>query len=142
MTEAGVVVLEDRCAVLPVGESCLVLAGLSDESLRDGTVDWLMEDVPDGLSILLAHEPQFISDYARAGVDLVFSGHAHGGQIRLPFVGGLYAPGQGFLPKLTKGLYEVEDTTLVVSRGLGNSTFPFRFLNRPEVVVLTLRTED
>lgn len=47
MTEAGVVVLEDRCAVLPVGESCLVLAGLSDESLRDGTVDWLMEDVPD-----------------------------------------------------------------------------------------------
>ena len=142
MTEAGVVVLEDRCAVLPVGESCLVLAGLSDESLRDGTVDWLMEDVPDGLSILLAHEPQFISDYARAGADLVFSGHAHGGQIRLPFVGGLYAPGQGFLPKLTKGLYEVEDTTLVVSRGLGNSTFPFRFLNRPEVVVLTLRTED
>lgn len=124
------------------GRAAWCWLGCQTKACGDGTVDWLMEDVPDGLSILLAHEPQFISDYARAGADLVFSGHAHGGQIRLPFVGGLYAPGQGFLPKLTKGLYEVEDTTLVVSRGLGNSTFPFRFLNRPEVVALTLRTED
>ena len=56
-------------------------------------------------------------------------------------MGGLYAPGQGVLPKLTQGLYEVEDTTLVVSRGMGNSTFPLRLLNRPEVVALTLETE-
>ena len=92
--------------------------------------------------VLLSHRPSLLETYGACGADLVFSGHAHGGQIRLPFVGGLYAPGQGFLPKLTKGLYGVEDTTLVVSRGLGNSTFPFRFLNRPEVVALTLRTEN
>ena len=141
LSRAGVLVLEDRWAVLTVGESRLVLAGLSDKSLGDGTVETLMAGVPEGLSILLAHKPQYSSDYARAGADLVFSGHAHGGQIRLPFVGGLYAPGQGFLPKLTQGLYEVEDTTLVVSRGMGNSTFPLRLLNRPEVVALTLETE-
>lgn len=133
--------LEDRCASLPGGGELPGAGWAVRRKPAGGTVDWLMEDVPDGLSILLAHEPQFISDYARAGVDLVFSGHAHGGQIQLPFVGGLYAAGQG--PAQTdQRLYEWEDTTLVVSRGLGNSTFPFRFLNRPEVVVLTLRTED
>ncbi len=140
LSRAGAVLLDDRWTVLDVGESRLVLAGLSDQSLRNSTAGTLMEGVPEELTILLAHEPQFFTWYASAGADLVFSGHAHGGQIRLPLVGGLYAPGQGFLPRLTQGLYEVGDTAMVVSRGLGNSTFPLRVFNRPEVAVLTLRS--
>lgn len=71
-------------------------------------------------------------------VDLVLSGHAHGGQVRLPFIGGLVAPNQGILPKYTAGLYEKQNTFMIVSRGLGNSIIPQRVFNRPEIVVVQL----
>lgn len=89
-------------------------------------------------SILLSHRPEHIDIYAKNGFDLVFSGHAHGGQIRLPFVGGLFAPGQGFFPEYTSGVYSKGKTNMIVSRGLGNSLFPFRVFNRPEIVVCDL----
>ncbi len=90
-------------------------------------------------NILLVHKPRFLETYAALNFDLVFSGHAHGGQIKLPGIGGLLSPGQGFLPKFAEGMIQQDDTTLVVSRGLGNSLFPFRILNNPEVVVLTIQ---
>ena len=71
----------------------------------------------------------------------MFSGHAHGGQFRLPFVGGLIAPNQGLFPKYDSGLYVQEGTNMIVSRGLGNSLFPLRFNNRPEVIVVELQLE-
>lgn len=90
-------------------------------------------------TILLSHRPEHIDTYAEEKFDLVLSGHAHGGQIRIPFLGGLFAPNQGFLPKYTSGLYEQDDTKMIVSRGIGNSVFPFRINNRPELVVITLQ---
>lgn len=69
---------------------------------------------------------------------LVLSGHAHGGQVRLPLLGGLYAPGQGLLPEYDSGLYSLGETQMVVSRGLGNSVAPLRVNNRPELVIVTL----
>ncbi|CAM4163371.1 hypothetical protein PAAL109150_13570 [Paenibacillus alkaliterrae] len=69
---------------------------------------------------------------------MIFSGHAHGGLVRLLFVGGLIVPGQGFLPKYDAGKYEEGDSTLIVSRGLGNSVVPQRLFNRPEVVLVEL----
>lgn len=89
-------------------------------------------------SILLVHEPQFLETYACGGFDLIFAGHAHGGQIRLPFTQGLFAPGQGILPGLTAGVHTCGKTKMVISRGLGNSTFPFRLFNRPEIVFAKL----
>ena len=77
--------------------------------------------------------------YFEAGMDLVLSGHAHGGQIRLPFVGGIIAPHQGCFPKYDGGLYEKDETNMIVSRGIGNSLFPVRFNNRPEVVLIPLQ---
>ena len=68
----------------------------------------------------------------------MLSGHAHGGQIRIPGIGGVYAPGQGFFPKYTSGEYAVGDTTMIVSRGLGNSVLPLRVNDRPEIVIVTL----
>lgn len=87
-------------------------------------------------NVLLAHEPQFIHEYSSFGFDIIFSGHAHGGQIRLPGIGGLFSPGQGIFPKLTSGVHLAGDGNMVISRGLGNSSFPLRVFNRPEIVVV------
>ena len=88
--------------------------------------------------ILLSHRPELVDVYKKCGVDLALTGHAHGGQWRIPGVGGLFAPDQGVMPKLTSGMHEFGDTTLVISRGLGNSGFPIRIANRPELVIITL----
>lgn len=96
------------------------------------------DDCEPVLKILLVHEPQFLETYAEGKFDLIFAGHAHGGQIRLPFTQGLFAPGQGVLPKLTSGIHKRGHSVMVISRGLGNSTFPLRVFNRPELVVVEL----
>ncbi|EJR54705.1 hypothetical protein IIM_01645 [Bacillus cereus VD107] len=93
---------------------------------------------PDGYKVLLSHRPEFLNVYADEKIDLVLSGHAHGGQVRLPFIGGLVAPNQGILPKYTAGLYMKQNTSMIVSRGLGNSIIPQRIFNRPEIVVVQL----
>ena len=76
------------------------------------------------------------------GADLVFSGHAHGGQFRIPFVGGLVAPNQGLFPKYDAGIYSKEGTDMIVSRGIGNSILPFRINNRSEIVVVELENKE
>lgn len=87
---------------------------------------------------MLAHRPEMFDFYA-AEFDLTLSGHAHGGQFRLPVVGGLLAPGQGWLPEYDSGLFVREDGGMMhVSRGLGNSVFPLRLFNRPEMTVIEL----
>ena len=90
-------------------------------------------------NILIAHRPEQIHVYKEFYFDLVFSGHAHGGQIRIPFVGGILSPNQGFFPKYSEGIHKEGSTYMVVSRGLGNSLFPFRIFNRPELVVVDLK---
>ncbi|MEJ9111179.1 metallophosphoesterase [Bacillus paramobilis] len=93
---------------------------------------------PDTYNVLLSHRPEFLAEYANEKIDLVLSGHAHGGQVRLPFIGGIVAPNQGLLPTYTAGLNEKQNTSMVVSRGLGNSIIPQRIFNRPELVVVQL----
>ena len=117
------------------------LLGIFDENLLDETLSDLSREVllPGSFSILLAHQPQYIDKYAKEEIDLVFAGHAHGGQWRLPGFGGFFAPKQGFFPKYTKGLYWFGKTALVVSGGLGNSLCPIRIHNRPEIVVVELQ---
>ena len=89
--------------------------------------------------ILLIHRPELLDTYAKFGFDLVFTGHAHGGQIRLPLAGGLIAPGQGRFPEFTKGIYINATTQMILSRGIGNSKFPFRINNKPEIIIATLK---
>lgn len=93
------------------------------------------------LKILLSHRPERFHCYRDCGIDLTFSGHVHGGQIRLPFVKGLYSPEQGFFPKYQKGLYCSGASSLVVSAGLGKSVFPLRINNYPDIVMVELRRE-
>jgi hypothetical protein len=83
--------------------------------------------------ILLLHQPQLALPYAKMGASLIFAGHTHGGQFRLPLIGGLYAPNQGIFPQYTGGVYPLGVSRMVVSRGLGNHSFPFRLFNYPHL---------
>ena len=98
-------------------------------------------DLPEGYRIVLSHRPEAFVAYVSNNIDLALCGHAHGGQIRLPCVGGLFAPHQGFFPKNDAGLFTENGTSMIVSRGLGNSKFPFRVNDRPELVIVDLFTK-
>lgn len=137
LASAGVVILDDQVVEISRGDAKLRLVGLDDKSLADGTLEALLSDEKE-LTVVLAHEPQYLARYAGTGVDLVLSGHAHGGQFRLPFVGGIVAPDQGFLPEYTAGEYYMNGTEMIVSRGLGNSVIPVRLFNYPEIVCVDL----
>lgn len=139
--EAKGVLLNNEVASISRQGETIGLIGLGDESLADETLSSLTAGMDAREArILLAHEPQYLQRYNAGGADLVFSGHTHGGQFRLPGLGGLFAPGQGYFPKLSAGIHEKEGTTLVISRGLGNSSVPFRVFNRPEVVSIELKS--
>ncbi len=144
---AGVVILDDQVVEISRGDAKFRLVGLDDKSLADGTLGTLLNNTHNVVhedsderefTVVLAHEPQYLARYASSGVDLVLSGHAHGGQFRLPFVGGIVAPDQGFLPEYTAGEYYMNGTEMIVSRGLGNSVIPVRLFNFPEIVCVEL----
>lgn len=137
LVSAGVVILDNQVVEISRGDAKFRLVGLDDKSLADGTLEALLSDEKE-LTVVLAHEPQYLARYAGTGVDLVLSGHAHGGQFRLPFVGGIVAPDQGFLPEYTAGEYYMDGTEMIVSRGLGNSVIPVRLFNYPEIVCVEL----
>lgn len=139
----GAIPMDNRVMeITKAGEPGFYLLGLSDSHLNDYTLSNQNSDIPgDRLQILLAHEPQYLEHYSSCGVDLVLSGHAHGGQFRIPGLGGLVAPGQGLFPKYTSGPYQAGNTTMIVSRGLGNSIIPIRIFNRPQVIIIKLSRE-
>ena len=149
----GVTVLGNRLEPLERQGQSINLAGVYDPGFY---TDYMRKDsalVMDTLlsnlaleeqhyTVLLSHRPELIETYAGHPVDLVFAGHAHGGQVRLPGIGGLAAPGQGLFPQYDAGLYTQGSTSMVVSRGLGNSIIPLRVNNRPELVVVELKASD
>ena len=145
---AGVTILRGEAVLLNRDGQQIQLLGVDDITFYTGNwEDQLPEDLErlkkEGLyTVLLSHRPDLLELYEKAGVDLVFTGHAHGGQIRLPWIGGILAPDQGFFPKYDSGLYTLGETNLMVSRGLGNSLFPFRVNNPPEIVVVELTTTN
>lgn len=144
--EAGVTVLRMSSGVLTVRGQRIALCGIPDpyEMVFSGAPDTeeqlrqALEDVDSAdFTVLLAHRPELLAKYAQFPLDLVVSGHAHGGQVRIPGVlNGLYAPNQGWFPKLAGGAYTQEGTTLIVSRGLAVRTRLPRIFNRPEVVLV------
>ena len=153
LAELGVTVLENAKTTIEWQGKTITLVGINDPSFEEEYLSDSEEDVireslcgliseNDGFTILLSHRPEFFEVYAEYGIDLVFSGHAHGGQIRLPYVGGLYAPGQGFFPKYDAGIFTSDGTTMIVSRGVGKSVFPIRFNNSPELVIVEFTASD
>ena len=149
LTELGVVVLDDAKTEIELSGEKITLVGVEDPSFSWTDNETLINDKlneliceEDGYTILLSHRPELFEIYVEKEVDLVFSGHAHGGQFRIPFVGGIVAPNQGLFPQYDAGIYIEGKTTMVVSRGIGNSIFPFRVNNRPEVVLIELAFQE
>lgn len=142
LTELGVFVLEDQVLTLTSGAESIALMGVIDPDFEGADTEKALDALydPQYFTVLLSHRPELFDLYAAKKIDLVLSGHAHGGQFRLPGIGGLFAPGQGFLPKYDSGLCTQEGTTMAVSRGIGNSLFPLRFNNRPEVILIELKS--
>lgn len=143
---AGVTVLENETTDISVGNDTIKLTGINDPSFyTDNGSDYIRQltfpsEEDNCYRILLAHRPEHLQLYTDKA-DLVFSGHAHGGQFIIPFFGGLVAPDQGFFPKYYSGIYQSGSTQMVVSRGLGNSIIPIRINNRPEITVITLSNQ-
>lgn len=136
----GITILHNEGVILTQEDATICLAGIDDPAFLQTSTDALAQlKNHESYSILLSHRPELFSQYVQTDFDLVFSGHAHGGQFRLPFIGGIVAPNQGFFPKYDSGLYTAESTNMIVSRGLGNSIIPLRFNNRPEVIVVRLQ---
>ncbi len=150
----GVRVLENEKEVLYRDGAVLELLGICDPSFSHldfdkavdvsvtlGNLRAITESEDHNLRLLISHRPELIKVYAKFGIELVFTGHAHGGQWRIPGVGGLYTPHEGFFPKYSGGMHRLNATTMFISRGLGNSGFPLRIFNRPELIVVTLKSK-
>ena len=152
LISAGVIILEDAQTEISIGGESITLIGVNDPSFQ---TDYLFGDSEtvmsskltelhtdrDGFTILLSHRPELFDTYTDHDIDLVLSGHAHGGQFRLPFIGGVVAPNQGLFPEYDAGVYTDGKTNMLVSRGVGNSILPFRINNRPEVILIELQTK-
>lgn len=162
---SGVRILDGETVEIKRGNSSIYLSGISDytsfavemgllekaldknldceelDSMKNAfkeKTDAFSETKPEGFNILLSHRPEMNEVYRDNNFDLVFCGHAHGGQFRIPPVGAIYSPGQGFFPKYSEGPHLFGETTMLVSRGLGNSSFPIRINNRPQIIVCEL----
>ena len=153
LTELGVTILDNDRVVLTKGDEQILLAGLQDpafysesnllneqNNIVESNLQELINDF-EGFKLLLSHRPELFDMYVQNEIDLVLSGHAHGGQIRIPLIGGLVAPNQGFFPTYSAGRYIENNTNMIVSRGLGNSILPVRVNNRPELIIVTLESK-
>lgn len=152
MESNGVIVLEDSNAEINIDGNTITIIGVNDPSFQ---TDYLFGDSEsimntklaelhtneEGFTILLSHRPELFTTYTGHDIDLVLSGHAHGGQFRIPLVGGVVAPNQGFFPEFDAGIYTDGNTNMFVSRGIGNSILPFRINNRPEVILIELKSD-
>jgi uncharacterized protein len=147
LIESGAIFMDDTEATITVENSSIKILGVSDPDFLTTSYDqgndltkmtrqlakWSEDEC---FKLLLTHRPELFDLYTENNMDLVFAGHTHGGQIRIPFVGGVVAPDQGWFPKYTSGRYIQDDSTMFVSRGLGNSIIPVRISNRPEILVV------
>jgi len=141
LTELGVNVLSNEEQIIEHKGEDIRIIGIEDP-LNGVLVNEALSqfEVNDLFTLVLSHRPETFQDYVDYEMDVVFSGHAHGGQFRLPGIGGLVAPGQGLFPSYTAGMYSKNTTHMIVSRGLGNSVIPLRVFNSPEIVLVTLKS--
>lgn len=158
LNNEGIIVLNNEIKKIYINRNNITLLGLAEVRQDEGELFYnkisskyfyddykkLFEELEksDGIKIVLSHYPENFEavgdySYSKYNFDIMFSGHAHGGQFILPFIGGLFAPGQGILPKYYRGIHG-EKNKLIVSRGLGNSGFPLRLFNRPEIVIVDI----
>lgn len=150
----GITVLQDESTVFEKDGTAYTIIGVEDPMFvikkKDSRekVKIIIKDKLEALmqgaespTIVISHRPEAFYSYVDVGADIVLTGHAHGGQVQIPFIGGLIAPNQGFFPKYTSGVHFAKGTNMVVSRGIGNSLCPLRVNNRPQIILVELEKE-
>ncbi len=148
LIENDVIVLENDIKEIKYKDNIINIIGINDPRFVVDNKDKEKEAIREELNsinydkyiytILLTHRPEYIDEYSKENINLVLSGHAHGGQINIPLIGPLYAPNQGFFPKYINNIYKINNTNMIVSCGIGNSLMPFRINNKPELVIVQL----
>lgn len=148
LIKTGVIVLRNEKTQIEADGKYITLIGIDDPRLQSKTKgieyacgvvkEELSRFEKDGFTIVMCHRPEVFQEYVNAEIDLALTGHAHGGQAILPFIGGVIAPNQGLFPKYYKGVYIKDNTQMIVNRGLGNSLCPIRFNNHPEIIIVEL----
>lgn len=144
LKENNVIILNNEVISLEKDNHRINLIGIEDsvsENDANNKINNINYDKTN-YNILLSHRPELFNTYIENNIDLVLTGHAHGGQIRIPFVGGLIAPDQGLLPKYTEGIQKKDNTTMIINRGIGNSVIPIRINNHPEMIIITLKNKE
>jgi len=147
LRENDVNVLQNHYRVISIGNEEIIIAGVEDPNgpadmiKPDEFINNIRQREEAEFIVVFSHRNYYLSMYSRLGIDLVLSGHAHGGMIRLPFTDGLIGPQMDFFPTNTNGIYTKDGTNMVVSRGLGNHLGWTRFMNNPQVVVVELGTK-
>lgn len=153
LSDLGINVLNNESGFITKDNEYVMIYGLTQpadtykNALKDNiSKDFLLSDMKEifpvvnkeDFNILLSHSPFDFEVFEKWGADLVFSGHVHGGLIRLPFVGGLLSPERTFFPKYDAGEYGINNSKMIVSRGLGNGTINLRIFNNPEICLIEL----
>lgn len=139
----GVHILINEAEKITRGDRHVWAVGVDDPYIHRDRLDVALYPVKDSApKILLAHAPNIFPEAVERKIDLVLAGHTHGGQVRLPFIGAVTVPGQGWFPKWDYGVFRSGETTLIINGGLGESGIPLRFNCRPEIVLVTLLAES
>ena len=140
INEVGVHVLHNSSEFIAVNGSSIKIGGLStNENKGQRYLYSFVDEDTDIFKILICHKPQYVMEHDYENdIDLVLSGHNHGGQIRLPFVGGVLSPDSGLFPEFDGGYFTKDHVNMIVSRGLGSHIAIPRINNKPELVVVSV----
>lgn len=143
MTAGEFTLLQNEHQEIQKGQDFITLSGLDDGMLGHPDLDKALQGADaKSFTILMMHEPDFADMYVDSNIDLMLSGHSHGGQVQLPFLGHLIAPPYG--EKYVNGSYSVGHNKfhLYVNKGIGTTRLPYRFFCRPEITLFTLNTSE
>lgn len=141
LVSRGVILLNNKGVVIGKMDNKINICGIDDYYTRHGNLNKAFQGIDEeNFTILLSHSPDVVRGSKVSYADIILSGHTHGGQIRLPIIGAIVAPGQGFFPKYSKGIYKLQgDTLLYIDSGVGTSTLPIRLLNRSQISFIRVR---
>ena len=140
--DMGIMTLDNKYINIDIEENSINILGLEFFAFKSDYEEIIAKVNPQNYTILLSHAPNRAISYSLGLEDLILSGHTHGGQIRLPFIGAIVAPGQGLLPKYDKGVFDLDDTILYIDSGLGNSILPIRFFNPVQISNITIKPKN
>lgn len=139
LEEIGVRVLNNEGSIINIHGDNINILGISYNASKLDYKNTIKNANKNNYTILLSHCPNRAVSYMTGIEDLTLSGHTHGGQVRLPFIGAIVAPDQGLFPRYDKGIFEFQETILYIDSGLGNSIAPIRFLNRIQITNMTIK---